>query len=416
MKKSLAPSSAPHPYWPYYAYTGLWSFNTMGGLWILYLLHCHWTLFDVGIAEGAFHVVSFLANVPTGAFAVRFGRRASIAVGLAVGSVMPLTTFYLAPLSVPWGILCVALGALSWTFIGGADEALLYNIAQCQGDAGVYSEVYGRAMGLSLGSQGAAMALGGLLAAGGHWLLPYILSSSSSLLATAAIWRLKPAAPMESVKPHPHQGFSAVMAEGVRAAKSDRRLGALVLLGAATSTVATTSGLFAQAMLKHKGAGLFLITAILSAGTLLEAASSVAGGRLARRHRRRLLTGQLALYGMALASVGFFPLAGAAVAYLGSAGLDSSMVPLYETLLAEASPEAYRATTVSLVDTGFSLGMIIFSPLAGYALSQGWWTEFYGLSAMIPLGITGVLLAGAFKTPAPLSWHHANGQSPPEGE
>ncbi len=401
MKQSHSFSPSPHAYWPYYAYTALWSFQSTSGLWILYLLHCRWTLFDVGMAEGAFHIVSFLANVPTGAFADRFGRRASIITGLSVGSIMPLATFYVAPVSVPWGIMCMALGALSWTFIGGADEALLYNIAVSQGDRRVYSEVYGRAMGLSLASQAAALALGGLLAAGGHWLLPYIATTFSSFLAIPAIWRIKPAKqekPAGIHTPSLQLGFARTMAQGLRTAKSDRRLGALVLLGAATGTIATTSALFAQAMLKHKGASLLLITGILSAATLLEAACSVAGGRLARRHRRRRFTGQLALYGIALAAIGFFPLAGAASAYLGSAGLDSSITPLYETLLAEASPEAYRATIISLVDTGFSLGMIILFPVAGYALSRGWWVEFYGLGAMIPLGIAGLLLTGAFRT------------------
>lgn len=107
------------PYLPYYVYTGLWSFNATSGLWILYLLHCHWTLFEVGLAESGFHIVSFLANVPTGAVTDRFGRRTSIAAGLGIGSVMPLATFLLAPVSVPWGILSISLGALSWTFIGG---------------------------------------------------------------------------------------------------------------------------------------------------------------------------------------------------------------------------------------------------------------------------------------------------------
>lgn len=388
----------PRPYLPYYLYTGLWSFNATSGLWILYLLHCHWTLFEVGLAESGFHIVSFLANVPTGAVADRFGRRTSIAAGLGIGSVMPLATFLLAPVSVPWGILSISLGALSWTFIGGADEALLYDLAKAEGQSGHYADIYGRAMGLSLSSQAAAIALGGLLAASGQWLWPYALTVATSFLALFAVGRLQPGTRILPAGAPRKHSLTATMRQGLQLARSDRRIMGLVALGAVIDTIATTSSLYAQAMLKHKGAALILITAVLSTGTLLAAASSVLGGRLARRHRRRRFSSQLALYGTALASIGLFPLTGAASAYLSSIVIDSSMTPLYETLLAEASPEDYRATILSLTGTGFSFGMILFFPFAGYLMARGLWIEFYILSGLIPMAVALRIWVGGWKS------------------
>ncbi len=53
----------------FYLFTGLRWFRLTGAIWMLYLLHVGWMLWQVGAAEGFFHVVGFLAAVPTGVYA-----------------------------------------------------------------------------------------------------------------------------------------------------------------------------------------------------------------------------------------------------------------------------------------------------------------------------------------------------------
>ena len=54
-------------------------------IWVVYLTEFRdLTLAQVGILEGFFWVAALLAEIPTGAFADRYGRRLTFAVGAAV--------------------------------------------------------------------------------------------------------------------------------------------------------------------------------------------------------------------------------------------------------------------------------------------------------------------------------------------
>ncbi|SMC03478.1 Major Facilitator Superfamily protein [Sulfobacillus thermosulfidooxidans DSM 9293] len=179
----------------FYFFTGLWSFDATNGLWILYLVHCHWSLFQIGMAEAGFHLVSLLSDVPTGAFADRFGRRQSLVLGLLIWTTAPVMTFVFAPLSVVFGVFSISLGALSWTFIGGADQALLYGLTQSQPLS--YARIYGRLTALSLSATAIAITAGGFLVSHGGWIYPYLLTPATNLIAVIPILSIPEPEPKE---------------------------------------------------------------------------------------------------------------------------------------------------------------------------------------------------------------------------
>ena len=361
----------------FYCFTGLWSFNATSGLWILYLIHCHWSLFQIGIAEAGFHLVSFMSDVPTGAFADRFGRRQSLMIGLLIGSTIPVMTFVLAPRSVFLGVLSISLGALSWTFIGGADQALLYGLTQSQPLS--YARIYGRVAALSLGATGIAIVVGGFLVIHGGWIYPYLLTAATNLMAmTPMMWIPRP-----GIEEHKSEASVLTAIKGAsRLASQDAALLLLVAIGATVATLSTINNLYAQAMLQHKGISLTVIDVLISLGTGIAASGSIVGGHLAYRRRRQRFGSGLIIYGLAMVAIGIFPVTEAVSGYLLGSGVDGVIDPIYEAELNEKAPEEYRATILSLPGAGFSLGMMILFPLAGWLMGHGLWVSVYGTMGM----------------------------------
>lgn len=367
-----------HPLAAFYAFSGLWSFNATSGLWILYLLHCHWSLFQVGLAEAGFHIVSFVSDVPTGMFADRFGRRRSLVFGLLIGALTPAMTFIWAPVSVGLGILSVSVGALSWTFIGGADQALLYGLTASQPNGLGYARTYGRMAGLSLSVTAIAIVTGGLLVSYDGWMWPYLITAGSNLIAVIPVLLIPQQQKTVPTDQMSQATFMQMLRRATKLVGQDTNLLLLVAVGAVVATLSTTNNLYAQAMLMHKGASLARIGWIIAIANGFTAVGSLIGGRVAQRRRRRRFGWGLGVYGTALAVVGVFPLPGAVSGYLLAQGVDGVIDPIYAAVLNEGAPEEYRATVLSLPGTGFSLGMIILFPIVGWLMGRGYWIAVYG--------------------------------------
>lgn len=372
----------------FYCFTGLWSFNATSGLWILYLIHCHWSLFQVGIAEAGFHLVSFVSELPTGAFADRFGRRRSLVIGLLIGSTTSAMTFALAPHFTALGMLSISLGALSWTFIGGADQALLYGLTGSQRS---YAQIYGRVAALSLSATALAIVAGGFLVSHGGWIWPYLLTVATNLLAVIPVLWI-PKATSEGCDSQ--ESVLKTIQQAGRVVSQDARLLLLAAVGAVVSTLSTINNLYAQATLQHKGISLTMIDVLIALGTGIAASGSVVGGHLAYRRRRQRFGSGLIVYGLAMGAIGIFPVTEAVSGYLLGNGIDGAIDPIYEAELNEKVPEEYRATILSLPRAGFSLGMVIFFPLAGWLMGHGLWVRVYGTMGMALLLIGIAVLLG----------------------
>lgn len=130
----------------YYAFTVLSSLRLSDGLWILYRLHCQWTLWQVGLAESGL-------DLPTGIFADTVDPRRSLMAGLAIGAAATISTFLTAPHHIIWAMVSISLGSLGWTFIGGADQALLFHIGQEACEVS-YPRLNGRTVAMALRREG----------------------------------------------------------------------------------------------------------------------------------------------------------------------------------------------------------------------------------------------------------------------
>lgn len=348
------------------AFTALWWLRPTDALWILYLLHVGWTLWQAGLAEAAFHVVSLLSDLPTGAFADRHGRRASLVAGLAAGAVFTLAIWFVAPRSVGLGVVAVGLSALQWTFVGGADRAVLFGIvADAPAGTGGYAAAYARTMQVGYVAGAAAGIAGGLLAGPAGWLWPFAATAVTRAgAAVCLLWLPPPAA-----APDVHRiGIARTLAEAWGVVRARPVLARLTAFGAVFFLFATLNNLFGQATLHAKGASVAGTTALIAAASLLAAGGSWLGGRLGTVRVDRVLAGASAVLATAIALVGALPLGGAAGAFLASDGISGVADPAYEATLNAHTPETVRATVLSAPSTGFSLGMVALFPLTGWLL------------------------------------------------
>ena len=108
-----------------YLYDLLISFRLVDAVWVLFLLDRGYTLAQVGIAEGVFHITSMLFEVPSGMFADLFGRKKTL---LLSGTAGILSSFFMALDGwsgwIYFGMIC---SALAFNLASGTQEAIVYD-------------------------------------------------------------------------------------------------------------------------------------------------------------------------------------------------------------------------------------------------------------------------------------------------
>ncbi|MBC7958464.1 MAG: MFS transporter, partial [Vallitaleaceae bacterium] len=125
-----------------YGFIALQNLNVTQGIWMIYLVSRGFSLFEVGLLEGIFHVTSFLMETPTGVVADLYGRKTSRTIGILfsiLSAVLIITSV---------GFLGIALGfiasALSYNFESGAGDALVYDSLLLEKREDEYMKVAGK--------------------------------------------------------------------------------------------------------------------------------------------------------------------------------------------------------------------------------------------------------------------------------
>ena len=94
-------------------------------VWVALLAARGFTLAQIGLAEGVFHGVSLLCEVPSGMAADLLGRRRTLIFGGALGVVSAATMAFAPSLA----FICAGMGlkALGYNLLSGTTEALTYD-------------------------------------------------------------------------------------------------------------------------------------------------------------------------------------------------------------------------------------------------------------------------------------------------
>ena len=145
----------------YFAYTFLSRCVFDRGIFILFLLHRGFSNAEIGVLQAALFWANVLGEIPTGLFGDRFGRKASVCIGLALLIVNALGMILFTSFT-PFFILFIIHG-LSFAFVSGSDQAHFYDTLKALGREPDFVKLENRLRALGSVTLGIAMVLGGYL-------------------------------------------------------------------------------------------------------------------------------------------------------------------------------------------------------------------------------------------------------------
>src|SRR3989454_8492960 len=131
-------------------------------IWVVFLQRKGLSLTEIGLLEAGAWILTAVLEVPTGAIADRWGRKASLALG-AFAYAMAMFLILADALS-PLFLLGYALWNSSSAFISGADSALLYDSLKAGGRTSEGAKQTGRYAAIQQASQGIASVVGAAIA------------------------------------------------------------------------------------------------------------------------------------------------------------------------------------------------------------------------------------------------------------
>ncbi|WP_373210151.1 MFS transporter [Allofournierella massiliensis] len=360
-------------------------------IWVVLLAGRGFSLAQIGLAEGFFHLVSLLCEVPSGMAADLLGRRRTLAASMAVRALACLAMI------ASWGIggVCLAMGlsALSYNLISGTREAITYDSLLQAGRAGDYERVAGR-MGVlyRASAVGCALCAGAALALG--WRLAYLTDFAAALAGfVLALGLAEP--------PHGQAAQGTIREFWPRLRQHVAETGVFLrqnpaaekmLLDGACGCCAYFGGQLLQPRLMELGLPAGLLGPVLALLPLAGAAGSALAGRMGGRFRFRSVAllcaagigGSLALAGAPVLSLA---LAAGAAAIFWDGVLEVKMT----ARLNRDFPSDRRATLVSVQSMAYSLAMLPVSPLAGALCDR---LGYSGGMAALGLGLLSLVAAG----------------------
>jgi MFS family permease len=382
----------------YFAYTAAKgvSFGLFAATWVIYLQRQRGlTLANAALVDVTFFVVAAVAEIPTGVVADRHGRTVSLKIGTALMGLGALA--WVSAPTLPLIIASYTGLAVGFTFVSGADDALLYETVEHAGHSSDYRRLTGRAAATMLVTLAAGSALSGLLAS--IWLpLPFVCAAAGHLVAFVAIATMNEpshptAQPDATEREHPVLARS-LLRDALRLVRREPRVRWPVLYIAAIPL----AGLILETLLVQPQAiqlgipiaGLGLIVMGLQlAGTV----GGLSADRLSRRlGERAVLVGVpivivASLVGLAATQVR------PALGYIGLVSLSTATLrPIILHRIQANVTDSTRATVLSVASLLGTLGAAIAQPVLGrIADRNGLPAAYIVLGAIIALATVGLV-------------------------
>ena len=380
-----------------YLFTFLFYTDLTRGVWMIWLASRGFSLIQLGLLESTFHVTSLLMEVPTGAVADLWGRKASRVLSrvLFLGS---LGLMYWST-DFAFQLFGFALCAFNYNLESGAGEALIYDTLGQLGREGEYMRVKGRQEFLIQAAAIVAFLVGGWMA-----VISYALNFGFSAVITVATLLtglLFREPPIHRNRRAPEGGFIrrvlhstwAQTVGSLRVVRRRPRIAFFILFSELIFIFGTTSFFYLQNYWKLLGRTEFYIGIVFA----LQCAVSGVTGLLAPRIERLLGEGGILLtvpllmlvcqWGIALSSVPglFFVLFGL---------LEGVLLVTVSAYINRLIPSEYRATILSYQSMVFSGSMILLFPLVGWiGESRGLRAGFLFMAVVVAtVGVAGFLL------------------------
>lgn len=339
------------------------------GLWMIYLALRGFSLLQLGILEGLFHVTSFLLEVPTGAVADLWGRKISRLAGRAAFLLSLMLMYYAESFSLQ--LVGFAVCALGYNLESGAGDALLYDSLLLDKREQGYMKINGR-KGLFLqAAMIIAYVLGGYLAVRSYFLLFHLsmLIAAASLITglfflEPEISNEKPPRKKERLVRAMLNSIGAQFTSSIRIIRDRPRIALLIIFSELLFTFMTCLYFYLQNFWKNSGKSEFFIGLVYAVSALLSGGFGFKTASIEKKiGERGVLLSMPLLLLVCLWGVALSPWRGFFFAMTGV--IEGILLVAISDYLNRLIPSQNRATILSFQSMTFSFFMIILFPIVG---------------------------------------------------
>lgn len=338
-------------------------------VWVALLAARGFSLWEIGLAESVYHIVSLFCEVPSGMAADLLGRRKT----LLSGGVLTVTCNLLMAFAPNLFTICLAMGlnALAMTMFSGTFTALVYDSLKTEGREDEYIQVSANSSQISM----LANAIGSLASLLKRFLGFagfYLLSAAFEGVSTAALALMEEpivtAAQANREKHALHalpEQFRQLVRDSLHVLHTCPMAVKLIASSALISVPSYLTKMFLQQRLVELGWPTELLFLPLLLGGLACVAGTEIGRRVRCRSMRRLYTACALLCGVGTLLVGAAPAWGGILGMMLVQGVLEVYLLHESQKLNDAIPSDQRATLISVDGMAYSLLMIPASPLVG---------------------------------------------------
>jgi MFS family permease len=351
-----------------YMFQALKNFALWMPIWIIFLERDRGlSLAQIYVIVGIGWVVMAVADIPSGALADAFGRKA-VVVGGTILSVSGLTVLSLAP-----GLVGVAIGYLLWavgdSLISGTDMTLLYESAKLAGLEDDFARIQGNSFQIIQASQAVSSVLGGVLAYYRLW-LPMLITAGLSAVALVVMFTVTE----PPIHPDDRQGYFQILRSATTYLRHHPRATSLLTYTALAAGTAffVPFVLFQPEMAAH---------AVDVAWFGLMFTGLRTASLLGLRYGRKIIRADNLYRAMIVVPVlmtGLFVCVAvspnwwtAYISMLVLAGVSPALRPMANALLNRMVPGGIRATLLSTQNVAMTLFIAVMHPAVG-ATADAW--------------------------------------------
>ncbi len=339
-------------------------------VWVALLAARGFSLWEIGLAESVYHVVSLLCEVPSGMAADLLGRKKTLVFG---GMLVVLANLMMA-FAPSLFFICFSMGlnALAATMFSGTSTALLYDSLKQVDRSGDYIKISANDSQISM----AANALGSLASTleqflhfTGFYLLSALFEGISAfsflLMEEPIVTEAQAEREQQTFRDLPRL-FRQLVRDSLHALRTCPLAVKLILSSAVISIPSYLTKMFLQQRLIELG----WPTSLLFVPLLLGGVACVIGTEIARRLKphsfRYFYTACALLCGLGTLLVGIAPAWGSLCSMMLVQGVLEVYLLHESQKLNDNIPSDQRATLISVDSMAYSLLMIPASPFIGW--------------------------------------------------
>lgn len=344
-----------------YVFTFLREFNLTHGIWMIYLASKGLSLTQLGLVEAIFHITSFIMEIPTGAVADIWGRKASRICGRIGQLIAACILIYSNSF---WGFaIGFIVTALSYNLESGAGEALIYDSLKEIGDEKKYMKIVGVNEVIMQAAQTFGLLLGGFLSSYGYTYAYGVTIAVSFFSIVQAMSFKEPNIKVE-IEEKTFRKFKNQVGESFNIISQNKKLGFLIVFSQAIFMFNTSIFFYFQNYLLDKGISKGNIGVILAISALVAAITASQTHKIEKKVGEKViilvlpLIISICIWGVALSSYYY-------IFFIVINSIETIIFVAVSDYTNKLIPSNKRATILSMGSMIFSLYMMIVFPLIG---------------------------------------------------